>query len=253
VFNRFRKDSDELDGGQSPQEWLDVEESFDPRRVGKERGGWESFRDDSLGDTTAFDPHSVYEEDADDGRWRGGAYSRDRYTADVEDEGRRSSARADDALESIYNFRNPQFNTEIWFVALGSEYRHHDGAKAFLNEHHSELRGAMFIEIDGLGAGELSMIGREGLYKKTTLSSRMKRYAQKAANALGVPLGTAMLDTSDSFTSIAHEHGFQAVHIAGMEGGRIALEGSMKDVLENVDEGLLEENALFVLEMLKQV
>ena len=29
---------------ETPQEWLEVENSFDPRQVGRERGGWESFR-----------------------------------------------------------------------------------------------------------------------------------------------------------------------------------------------------------------
>ena len=37
----------------TPQEWLDVDESFDARSVGAARGGWESFRNDEDAPTAA--------------------------------------------------------------------------------------------------------------------------------------------------------------------------------------------------------
>lgn len=65
LFDRLRRKN--KDQEPSPQEWLEVDESFDARTVGAERGGWESFREDSLADpaaTTQLDPYNAgYEND----------------------------------------------------------------------------------------------------------------------------------------------------------------------------------------------
>ncbi len=42
---------------------------------------------------------------------------------------------------------------------------------AFLAEHSQDLRGAIIIELEGMGAGELSFVEREGAYK-TVFSRR---------------------------------------------------------------------------------
>ena len=65
LFDRLRRKN--KDQEPSPQEWLEVDESFDARTVGAERGGWESFREDGLTDpaaTTQLDPYNAgYEND----------------------------------------------------------------------------------------------------------------------------------------------------------------------------------------------
>lgn len=66
LFDRLRRKNKEEEP--SPQEWLEVDETFDARTVGAERGGWESFREDGAsmdpGATTRMDPYEVgYEED----------------------------------------------------------------------------------------------------------------------------------------------------------------------------------------------
>lgn len=48
-FSRFRHKAETDDDEQSPQEWLDVDEEFDPREEGRKRGGWESFNEESNG------------------------------------------------------------------------------------------------------------------------------------------------------------------------------------------------------------
>ena len=46
IFGRFRnKKRNDLQ--ETPQEWLDVDDNFEARAVGKARGGWESFREDA--------------------------------------------------------------------------------------------------------------------------------------------------------------------------------------------------------------
>lgn len=75
LFGRHKKRDADLDI--SPQQWLNVEDGFDARTVGAERGGWESFRaeeDEIEQPTTAFNmqeqlmaDQGYYEEDFQEG------------------------------------------------------------------------------------------------------------------------------------------------------------------------------------------
>ena len=255
-FSRFRRNKRErLE--ETPQEWLDVDEDFDARTVGRERGGWESFRDDAPDER---------DERYDERRpWEGGSYSRVRLghvdtRSGVDAEADVPIEAFDDAddqqiaeeIEQIYHFRNPLYNTEIWFVALGSEMSRHDGVKAFLAEHADDLRGAMVIEVESLGAGELCVASEEGRISPVIASSRVKRYTRAATAATGIAPGSVSLAGYDSASSIIQSAGYQAMHLLGVENGRPALKGSPDDILENIDDLLLDDNVNFLMELLKK-
>ena len=74
-FDRFSRKKKQEDVPMTPQEWVDVDDSFDARTVGADRGGWESFRDDS----------ASYEADV-NARAGYGEYSQDEYDDDYYDE-----------------------------------------------------------------------------------------------------------------------------------------------------------------------
>ena len=314
---RFRKRREEDEP--TPQEWLEVDETFDARTAGAARGGWESFREEQSAapdyyeetyeddayvddgeedsylaplvgkspedtfagvtsaspaagfadDDFSLDDVDEYEDDAfrsDAGRrWNGGGFSRlrmgranDVTPEELNPEDDLLAAHPDDPatppeLKEIYQFRNPDINTEVWFVALGSELAQHGGMHAFLAEHNQDLRGSIIIDIDALGAGELCMIESEGMYRKAKASSRMKRYTKKASQATGLSIGAASIMWEDSAASIAIKQGFQAMHLAGMDGAKPAFFAQGDDVLENIDEETLNNNAEFVMELLKNI
>ncbi|MBS6974478.1 MAG: aminopeptidase [Eggerthellaceae bacterium] len=314
---RFRKRKEEEEP--TPQEWLEVDETFDARTAGAARGGWESFREEQSAapdyyeetyeddayvddgeedsylaplvgkspedtfagvtsaspaagfadDDFSLDDVDEYEDDAfrsDAGRrWNGGGFSRlrmgranDVTPEELNPEDDLRAAHPDDPatppeLKEIYQFRNPDINTEVWFVALGSELAQHGGMHAFLAEHNQDLRGSIIIDIDALGAGELCMIEREGMYRKAKASSRMKRYTKKASQATGLSIGAASIMWEDSAASIAIKQGFQAMHLAGMDGAKPAFFAQGDDVFENIDEETLNNNAEFVMELLKNI
>lgn len=305
-FDRFRRKGKDEEA--SPQEWLEVDESFDARTAGAERGGWESFREDGEdyasedrsarsispdGVDTAyegfeedsftgyadqeeqpyydedFDPDDVSDEDGFSsggrGGWQGGAFSRmrvgrvdTRSSAEEEDDDGLDAAslsepEAPQEMKQIYQFRNPDINTEVWFVALGSELADHSGIRAFLDEHQQDLRGSIIVDLDALGAGSLSMVEREGAYRKAKTSSRMKRYIKKASQATGISVDSAQIGWQDSAASYAIKRGFQAMHLVGMEGAKPALFAQGDDVLENIDEETLGGSADFVMELLKNI
>ena len=195
--------------------------------------------------------------------WHGGAYSARR----MENSNLSSEELADEAaaaavptpvelneeLNEVYQFRNPDIDAEVWFVALGSELAQNSGMKAFLEAHQSELRGAFIVDIDAIGAGDLTMVEREGFLKPSKASSRMKRYIRKASQATGIKVASGALLSEESAASYAAKHGCQVTHLVGMEGGKPALYGQQDDIVENIDEKKLASNVDFLMELLKNM
>ena len=195
--------------------------------------------------------------------WHGGAYSARR----MENSNLSSEELADEAaaaavptpvelneeLNEVYQFRNPDIDAEVWFVALGSELAQNSGMKAFLEAHQSELRSAFIVDIDAIGAGDLTMIEREGFLKPSKASSRMKRYIRKASQATGTKVASGALLGEESAASYAAKHGCQVTHLVGMEGGKPALYGQQDDIVENIDEKKLASNVDFLMELLKNM
>ncbi len=281
-FDKFHFGKHKKEEESTPQEWLDVDESFDARSVGAERGGWESFREESEFESVSDDGYDGayddgYEDDGYDaaydefdedktqpksGRtWNGGAFSRIsmgnanvRSGEEFEDmaalENEHTPAQE---MEQIYRFHNPDITTEVWFVALGSDLSGHNGMKAFLAEHAQELRGAMIIDLEALGAGDLSLIETEGVLKKSHASSRMKRFIKKASSASGTHVGSASIEWGESSASVASKQGFQSMHLVGMDGLKPAYFGQEDDVVASVDAKKLAQSTDFVMELLKNI
>ena len=109
----------------------------------------------------------------------------------------------------------------------------------------------MVIDVAAIGAGELSIIQEEGLFKRVKTSSRIKRYVQKANAATGMSLGVASLRNAESSSSVALKGGMQAVRLVGIEDGAPALRGASEDVIENIDEDLLERNIDYLMELIR--
>ncbi|WP_180326545.1 aminopeptidase [Raoultibacter phocaeensis] len=276
-FDRFgkKKNDEEV----SAQEWLDIDGEFDARSVGAARGGWESFQETDYSESDeAYDGYDEYDEADTLGEyeedefgkanrpWQGGAFSRrrlvdqqaeDEYSDDApEVQGAPLSPSVPSAsgeMQQIYQFRHPDVNVEVWFVALGSELAGNAGMKAFLAEHGTELRGSVIINLNALGAGDLSLIEKEGKFRRVSASSRMKRYMKKASQATGLDSTTASITWSESASSVALRHGFQAMSIVGMNGAKPAYFAQGDDVLENIDPDTLYQNADFVMELLKNI
>ena len=290
IFGKFRRKKREE--ASSPQEWLDVEESFDAREVGAARGGWESFREE--GDiqaydeeyldadaTTAFSPE--FDDDfAEDGfdaprsshrrgrHFEGGAFSRDQFDDESEGEENQTSA-ADPSsvfgeglpadfvfeptpeIEQIEQFHSDRIDMEVWFVALGSELAGNGGMKAFMAAHEAELKGALIVELEALGAGELTLIDKEGTYVPKKASSRMKRLVRKAGQATGLKVPEATMEWRNSASAYALKHGQQALHLAGMDGRKPAFFAEEDDVIEHIDNDMLALNSDFVMEVLKHI
>ena len=159
----------------------------------------------------------------------------------------------EDDMQQIYSFAAGDINTEVWFVALGSELAGNGGIKAFLAEHASDMRGAVVVNLESLGGGTLSYLEKEGELKQTSCSPRMKRFIRKASQASGISILGGKLDWRESAASYAQKHRLQAMTIAGMNGDKPASYGEADDVIENIDPDALDKSADLVIELLKNI
>lgn len=282
IFGRFGKKKKSQDE-QSVREWVNVDASYEAQSVGRERGSWESFRSDDDLDAEFIDV-DYGEPNPNDRGWNGGAFSlqslRNHVSGtaqgqDVEADGdfvdeeasagnqrplKRSVPKDVKITEEINNemrllrdFRHPDIDTEVWFVALGAEEALNSGMTAFLEEHQEELKGAIIVNLEGVGAGQFSFIEEEGQYRPNKVSSRIKRVLRQASEKSGVSFVTNKLLSRNTSAHVAAQHGLQAVTLAGMSGNQTAFYGSIDDVLENIKPSVLEENSKFVLELLKSM
>lgn len=156
-------------------------------------------------------------------------------------------------LKKLQDFRHPDINTEVWFVALGAELYTHSGMNAFLETHADELKGAIVVNLEALGAGDLSFVESEGILKRRKPSSRAKRFLRQASEISGVSFGSAALASRETPASIAMSRGIQGLTIAGMDGSNTALYATEDDVIDNLDEAMLADSARFVMAILKSV
>ena len=276
LFSRFRKGKKRKEEEVSVNEWVDVDEDYNARSVGKARGDWSSFREEEDGFVDVD-----YRKSDDHRGWNGGAFSLNRLrkgedaqmedtyydeAAAYDDEGivdaspaLRIDGDADTAeqinreLKKLQDFRHPDIDTEVWFVGLGAEQYSHSGINAFLEEHADEMKGAIIINLEALGAGALSCIEQEGAYKPYKISSRLKRVLRQASERSGVGYHTDRIVSRETPASVAMAHGVQAMTIAGMADGNTALYSADNDIIENVDPQALEDASNFVMAILKSI
>lgn len=149
-------------------------------------------------------------------------------------------------VKQIEDFHLKNVDVEVWFVALGSEYAANGGSRAFFEEHAEELRGALIVNLEGLGAGALCQVSPEGTFGAKVASPRLKRLVRKAQQVSGVTFTNAAIRWKDSIASLALKKGIHAVTLAGIENKKPAYMSQGDDVIENVDEETLYRRIEFI-------
>ncbi|MGN0262575.1 MAG: hypothetical protein ACI4B9_07040 [Eggerthellaceae bacterium] len=157
-----------------------------------------------------------------------------------------ADAAVEEEVKQIEDFHLKNVDVEVWFVALGSECAANGGSRAFFEEHAEELKGALIVNLEGLGAGALCQVSPEGHFGAKVASPRLKRLVKKAQRVSGVTFTDAAIRWKDSIASLALKKGLHAVTLAGIEKKKPAYLGQGDDVIENVDEETLYRRIEFV-------
>ena len=229
-------------------EWLGMGD-FDAKSAGQEIGSWDNYQS-AAADVQDVPDGSDLDTFGDDYGWKGGAASGDviEDPAYAEEQAARIRRRVSETLASDLDGK------EIWFVATGASAERGAGMRHFLGSYGSELRGAVFINIDSVGTGNLHWYQREGLGLGVAPSPRLVAIARRAAKATGILAKGAR--GRDAFTeaTLALKARQKAITItrldaSGLHGGG----GCVADDLSGVDAGMVAEAARLVAQMVREV
>jgi len=142
---------------------------------------------------------------------------------------------------------------DIWFVALGASNIDHAGMKAFLGKHRAAIRGAFLINLDCVGAGNLSALSREGLLNVRRADRRLMRLLSGTASDLHIPLTQVSYDQGTTDATSAMKQSVRAITLVGIgDTGMPALSHTAADTLENVDADQAALVAELVTEMIRR-
>ena len=202
----------------APSTWLGVDNRYDARKEGRTIGGWDNFG-------------------ADDG-WRGGAYGGKTY---------RANARA------MMQLSRELLDKEVWLVALGASESRSAGLMSLFDNHASELKNALFINIRGVGTGDLVFTISEGDYRPAQTDPRMQSLIASAAQSMAIPIAPVDFDVFSTDATAALQEGARAISIMGL-GTKVPVGWRWydDDVSRLREENLMDAIAL-VIETVKNI
>lgn len=154
-------------------------------------------------------------DDADDFGWKGGGYldaSESAFAA--------AKARASQIRDSVVSMTESDLlDKEVWFVALGASSAGNQGMRHFLELHGADMRGALIVNLECVGAGELGYLEREGRSKAHASDRRLQNLVRSTSRDIdGRAMEGRAMNWRDSDATPAFEQGLRALTIMGFDG-----------------------------------
>ncbi|MBS3956895.1 MAG: M28 family peptidase [Clostridiales bacterium] len=226
-----RKKRDERD--EDIDGWLGIGGSFDPRNEGRKIGSWENFAEDDDDDGFGFKGGRASDDPLGDPEYAAAEASRIR---------RRVTERVDRALA----------DKEIWFVATGSEEVGTRGMQALIAAYPDELRRALIINLDNLGAGTLHMVTEEGMARRYRSDRRLLSAGKRVASENGLPVRARAYKGLSTDATPALARRMRAMSVMAFDvNGRLPNWHWETDTVDNISEDNLENAARFVTELVR--
>lgn len=288
-FGFFGGRSKAEDESESMGEWLGVGDDYDAKSGGRAIGNWKNFEeqegDDSDatrpghwkgGATRRFDLRLVDDASQEppqqteaEGYVLGGEPDPSEGQAQAETEGytlggedpletpttdeqqRRDNQ---DLVEAITSMDDDELLAhDIYFVALGASSLRHAGMEKFLEGYRKSIRGAFLINLDSVGAGQLTVITNEGVSKPRRADRRLVRLLLSTAQDLHIPLERMRLNWGETDATQAMRASVRGATIMGVsEDGVPALSHTADDVPENVSDLQAADVTELVAELIRR-
>ena len=160
--------------------------------------------------------------------------------------------RAAEIRESVIQMTtNDTVAKEVWFVGLGASAAGNHGMKNFLELHAGELRGALIVNLEGVGAGDICYLGTEGNGSVHRSDRRLQTLVRQAAqNVLGHEARSRKMEWRDTDATPALVAGMRAITLMGMDDTAPVGWHWTTDTLELVDEEQLDDVTDLVLDII---
>ncbi len=163
--------------------------------------------------------------------------------------------RAAEIRESVIQMTvNDTVDKEVWFVALGASAAGNHGMKNFLELHAGELRGALIVNLEGVGAGDVRYLSTEGEGSVHRSDRRLQTLVRQAAQSvLGHEARAQKMEWRDTDATPALVAGMRAITLMGVD--EVAPVGWRwtTDTVDIVDEEQLDGVTELVLDVIDNV
>lgn len=257
--NVFQRIGDKFEGmfskrGKKEEEsfsdWLDLDEDFDAKKDGRKIGSWDNFDDSSDepsfrgGGTKGYSEDELNEISQKD--------SDDQQEASLE---KRSLSDEDkqEIRDYILSMNDSQFTAhEIWFVATGASSMNNSGARAFFEEYGKELKGALVINLKGVGAGDLAVFSKEGTGQSRNGDRRLSNIMKKVGKDFSRPVISQDMSWMDTDATVAMRHGFRSITLGGIEQGVPYASSWDGDTIDVIDPHQLHDAIEIVIETIRR-
>lgn len=218
--------------------WLGVGDDFSARKEGRKIGSWDNFGDgDGDDDTGGFGMK---------GGWAGDDPIGDPEFAANE------AARIRKRVSEVAD-RDLQ-DKDVWFVATGAEEAGTSGMKAFLAEYGSELKDAVFINIDNVGAGALYWVTAEGMARRYKSDRRLVSLAKRVSRERGMLVRPRVYKGLSTDATPALARKFRAMSVMAFDiNGRLPNWHWHTDTVDNVSPELVELASAFVAAVVRDL
>lgn len=140
-------------------------------------------------------------------------------------------------LDSVASLRDDELLAhDVWFVHLGASHLAQAGARAFLEAHRRDIRGSFVVNLNCVGAGNLTVLAAEGSADHGKADRRLTRLLTTIASDFHVSVNKVDRSYIDSDALPVMKSSLRAVSLVGLdESGLPALSKTPLDYEENVD------------------
>jgi len=151
--------------------------------------------------------------------------------------------------------REPLQRTEVWVLCSGCEEVGCYGMLAFLKAHKDELRQAYFIDLEGVGVGQLYYASREGMTRAYRSHPELVAMAEKvAARRPGLIAGPKVLPAGYTETGVVVKEGLKGITLVALSPqGFLPYWHQPGDTVDKMEEETLAKAHEFVWEMMREI
>jgi len=151
--------------------------------------------------------------------------------------------------------KEPLKRTELWVVATGCEEAGFVGMRAFLKQNGPELRDALILNFDNVGIGRLRYITGEGMIRSYPSDPEMLLLSSEVVRENpDLKLSPHEYRTLPTDGYAALVQGYRAMSVMAFdEEGVIPNWHWETDVVENLDEGVIEQAERFATLLLRKI
>ena len=215
------------------RDWLGIGKGFEVRKAGREIGSWEALADDD--DEYGFKAGTAGESD-------------DADEASSADEAARIRRRVTEQVDRALAEK------EIWFVATGAKESGSWGMRTFIDTYGEDLRDALIINIDTVGAGTVAFITEEGVVRRRRCDRRLASQARRTSHESDLPIKGRPYRGVPTDAGLALAKRFRAMSVMAFDiNNRLANWHWSTDTIEGIQERAIEQATGFITALMRDL